>query len=182
MISNLEASVLGLISEGLRYGYELDKVIDERNMRLWTDIAYSSIYYVLKRLEQKDYITSETTKVNGRARKLYTITQKGETEIQEKILELISNYNPLTDPFDLGIGFLGRISHEEAIHGLEEYLKAIDERKHHYEKRLEAIEKSAWPFYITGLVTRHIAMLNTEREWVETFIKDLEAVHKAKVE
>jgi DNA-binding PadR family transcriptional regulator len=182
MISNLEASVLGLISEGFRYGYELDKTIEERNMRQWTDIAYSSIYYVLKRLEQKGFITSETEKVNGRSRKLYTITPKGETEIQEKVLEIISNYNPLTDPFDLGIGFLGRVDHNEAIQGLVKYLESIDKRKQHYEKRLEAIENSDWPFYIKGLVTRHLAMLSTEREWIETFIKDLEAVHKAKVE
>jgi len=83
MISNLEASVLGLICEGFRYGYELEKTIEERNMRHWTEVAFSSIYYVLKRLEKKGLITSGTERVSGRSRKVYSVTPQGKGEMKE---------------------------------------------------------------------------------------------------
>ena len=91
MISNLETSILGLVCEGFSYGYELDKIIDERNMRHWTEIAFSSIYYVLKRLEKKGLITSGSERVSGRTRKIYSVTLQGEATMNEKVRELISS-------------------------------------------------------------------------------------------
>ena len=40
------------------YGYTIEKIIEERGMRHWTDIGFSSIYYVLKRLESRNLIVS----------------------------------------------------------------------------------------------------------------------------
>jgi len=47
-------------------------------------------------------------------------------------------------------------------------------------KRLAVIEGSDWPFHIRGLVTRPLAMLDSERKWVEAYIEDLETHHRAK--
>lgn len=180
MISNLEASILGLICEGFRYGYELDKVIEERNMRHWTEIAFSSIYYVLKRLEKKELIASGNELVSGRSRKVYNITPQGRTEMNEKVKKLISNTHLVPDPFDLGIGNLDKLSHEEIILGLRSYIESIGDREQFFRKRLTVMEDSEWPYHIRGLVTRPLAMLNSERKWVETYIEELEALHSAK--
>lgn len=182
MISDLEASILGLICEGLRYGYELEKIIEERNMRYWTEIAFSSIYYVLKRLEKKGLITSGTERVSGRSRKVYSVTPQGEAAMNEKVLDLISNYHPVTDPFDLGIGNLYRLTHKEVVAGLRSYIGSIGEREQFFRKRLEVMENSEWPIHIRGLVTRPLEMLDAERRWVETYIEDLETLHRCKEE
>ena len=180
MISNLEASVLGLICEGFRYGYELEKTIEERNMRLWTEVAFSSIYYVLKRLEKKGLITSGTERVSGRSRKVYSVTPQGKAEMKEKVRELISNFHPVTDPFDLGIGNLDKLTHAEIVAGLRSYIESLGGQEQFLRERLEVIEGSDWPFHIRGLVTRPLAMLDSEREWVEAYIEDLETLHGAK--
>jgi hypothetical protein len=39
--------VLGLLAEMPRHGYQLEQVIDDRGMREWTEIGFSSIYFVL---------------------------------------------------------------------------------------------------------------------------------------
>lgn len=180
MISNLEASVLGLICEGFRYGYELDKVIEERNMRQWTEIAFSSIYYVLKRLEKKGLINSGTEQVSGRSRKVYSVTAQGEAAMKEKVLELVSSWSPVSDPFDLGIGNLDKITHEAAIAGLRSYLVSLGAQEEFLIKRHEFVKGSEYPFHIRGLVTRPLALLDAKRIWVERFIVELEEHHSAK--
>ena len=85
MISDLEAAILGLICEGHSYGYELEKAIDERNMRNWTEIAFSSIYYVLKRLEKQGLIASTSKNVNGRTRQVYSATPEGTQTMKDKV-------------------------------------------------------------------------------------------------
>jgi DNA-binding PadR family transcriptional regulator len=182
MISNLEASILGLVCEGFRYGYELDKIIDERNMRHWTEIAFSSIYYVLKRLEKKGLITSGSERVSGRARKVYSVTPQGEDAMSEKVRELISSRHQVTDPFDLGIGNLHTLSFEEIIDGLRSYRASLDASEQFYRKRLEVMDESEWPLHIRGLVTRPLAKLDAEKIWIQGYIEGLEAHHEAKEE
>ena len=54
-INEREAAILGLLCENPLYGYTIEKIIEERGMRHWTDIGFSSIYYVLKRLERPEF-------------------------------------------------------------------------------------------------------------------------------
>jgi len=181
MISNLEASVLGLICEGFRYGYEMEKVIEERNMRHWTEIAFSSIYYVLKRLEKKGLITSAAERVSGRSRKVYAVTPQGKEEMKEKVRDLISSHHPVTDPFHLGIGNLYRLTQREIIAGLRSYIESLGEREQSFRNRLAVMENSEWPPHIRGLVTRPLAMLEAERSWVMAYVEELESCCEEKV-
>jgi hypothetical protein len=57
-MTNAELAILGLIVERPRHGYEIEKVIEERGMREWTEVAFSSIYYILRKLEKKNLIHS----------------------------------------------------------------------------------------------------------------------------
>ena len=173
MISDIEASVLGLVCEEFRYGYEIEKIIEERNMRRWTDIAFSSIYYVLKKLEKAGLITSESQSAGGRSRKVYDVTEEGRREMRAKVGHLLSNHAGYKVPFDLGIGFMGRLEKGEALSALEEYLGSLQERRDHYEGRLEAIERSDWPYQIRAICTRPLALLDAEQKWLEGFIVEL---------
>ena len=50
-ISNAELALLSLIVEQPRHAYEIEQVIEERNMRYWTEIGFSSIYRLLSKQE-----------------------------------------------------------------------------------------------------------------------------------
>ena len=43
MMTPAELAVLGLIVEQPRHGYEIEKVIEDRGMREWTEIGFSTI-------------------------------------------------------------------------------------------------------------------------------------------
>ena len=61
-------------------------------MRCWTEIAFSSIYYVLKKLEEKNLVETKIVNESGRARKIYASTETGEAVMKKKVKSLISNY------------------------------------------------------------------------------------------
>ena len=50
-MTNAEFAILSLIVEQPRHGYEIEQVIEERGMRNWTEVGFSSIYYILNKLE-----------------------------------------------------------------------------------------------------------------------------------
>ena len=74
-LSLSEQLILGILSDQDRHGYDIEKVITDRGMRKWTDVGFSSIYYVLERLEAKGLATSSDTQ--GKEKKQYSITDIG---------------------------------------------------------------------------------------------------------
>ena len=70
-----EELILGILAEQPCHGYQIEKLIEERGMRKWTDVGFSSIYYILEKLEKKGLAESVPTK--GKDKKEYKITKSG---------------------------------------------------------------------------------------------------------
>ena len=58
-LTDAEMLVLGLVAEMPRHGYQLEQVIEERGMREWTQIGFSSIYFVLSKLETMKLVAAK---------------------------------------------------------------------------------------------------------------------------
>ncbi|MFL7891509.1 MAG: PadR family transcriptional regulator, partial [Anaerolineales bacterium] len=48
-MTNAELAILSLIAEQPRHGYDIEQAIVARGMRDWTEIGFSSIYYLLNK-------------------------------------------------------------------------------------------------------------------------------------
>jgi len=173
MISDLEAVVLGIICERPSYGYEIEATIQDRNIRLWTDIAFSSIYYVLRRLEDQGYVESRKDEADGRIRKIYNATPAGEEELASKLGDALSTLEKQQSTFNLGVGFMNRLGPEQFLQHMKLRRTAIKRRLDSYREALERIEARGWPFYIRGLYTRPIAILEAEDSWLKGFIEEI---------
>ncbi len=57
-LTNTELAVLGLLAERPKHGYQIEQDIVERGMREWTEIGFSSIYYILNKLEAAGWLSS----------------------------------------------------------------------------------------------------------------------------
>ena len=64
-LTNAELAVLSLIAEKPRHGYEVETVIEERNMREWTEIGFSSIYHILRKLARQDFLIGKQGEKEG---------------------------------------------------------------------------------------------------------------------
>ncbi|MBI5679896.1 MAG: PadR family transcriptional regulator [Methanobacterium sp.] len=173
-ISDLEASIIGLLYEEPQYGYQLEKTIEGWGMRNWTQIGFSSIYYVLNKLEKKELVTSKLEKVAGKpSRKVFTITDLGRQVMKEKLIDILSWNKKQTYPFDLGLAYLNYLDPQETVDCLENYLKSAQGRIKFLESSVKMQEELNAPYYVVALFSRPLASLKTELAWVEEFIEKI---------
>jgi DNA-binding PadR family transcriptional regulator len=174
LISDIEAAILGLLYEKPQYGYQLEKTIEAWGMRNWTPIGFSSIYYVLKKLEKKKLVELKVEKVEGRpSRKVFTITELGRQTMEEKIRYLLSWNKKLISPFDLGVAYLNYLQPPEVIACLESYIKSAEGRIKFLESSVKMQEELSAPYHVVALFSRPLAHLKTEMEWVEKFMEKI---------
>ncbi|MDO5835881.1 MAG: PadR family transcriptional regulator [Methanobacterium sp.] len=174
IISDLEAAILGLLYEEPQYGYQLEKTIEGWGMRNWTQIGFSSIYYVLKKLEKKELVTSKLEKVEGKpSRKVFTITEMGKNSMKEKLTDILSWNKKLINPFDLGLAYLNCLDPEEIIECLENYLESAQGRIKFLESSVKTQEQMGAPYHMVALFSRPLSGLKTEMEWIKDFIEKI---------
>jgi DNA-binding PadR family transcriptional regulator len=175
VISDIEAAILGLLCERSQYGYDLDRTIEERGMRNWTQIGFSSIYYVLKRLEGSGLITSILETVEGKpSRRIYTVTDLGRTAMKEKIVDVLSRCPKLVSPFDLGLANMDMLTREEAVECLTKHVEALNERARFLERAIAESMGRGDPYRVTLLFELPLVHLEAERECIDRLIVRLE--------
>ena len=74
----LDVCVLAAIRDEDSYGYKIIK-----DMKPYLEMSESTLYTILKRLEEGNMLTVRSTEYNGRLRKYYHITAAGKARIEE---------------------------------------------------------------------------------------------------
>lgn len=74
----LDACLLAVLSHGESYGYK----ISQDAFRLM-ELSESTLYPVLRRMEQQGYLTTRNQEHSGRLRKYYAITPSGHSRLIE---------------------------------------------------------------------------------------------------
>ena len=76
------------------YGYEICQLVDQKTASK-IQFTEGAIYPSLHKLQQKGFIASRKTEVNGRTRKYYHITAKGLKECERQLESLSNLYSAL---------------------------------------------------------------------------------------
>ena len=74
----LDVCVLAAIKDEASYGYQIIK-----DMKPYVEISESTLYPILRRLENGNLLTVSSVEHNGRLRKYYFITSLGRKRIEE---------------------------------------------------------------------------------------------------
>ena len=110
MSSDADIVLLSLLAEQPRNGYDLDRVIEQRGYRQWTSLAFSSVYYLLKRLSERGLLEPDEGS-QGR-RTVFRVTEAGRRELRQAagervlapappsagVLPALNAYSRLDDP------------------------------------------------------------------------------------
>jgi DNA-binding PadR family transcriptional regulator len=173
-MTSAELAILSILAERPYHGYEIEEFIETRGLRDWTEIGFSSIYYLLRKLEQDGYIEKEFAKATrGPSRKVYSLTPAGQAAMQAAVCEFLSTPRHLYPPLHLGLANLDAISHSDALSALTLYRDRLEERMEEIEnKRAEHGSRHA---NIDALYDHNLHLLRAEREWVETYIENFAA-------
>jgi DNA-binding PadR family transcriptional regulator len=169
-MTNAELAILSLIAEADRHGYEIEQVIEARGMRDWTNIGFSSIYYILKRLERSGWIESRKQAVVGQGgpRKVYSITTDGKDTFEQSVLEALSTPDRNPDNFQLGLANIDRVPKAETIEALKSHIRALESSADHLRSRREA--QAPLPLHVDGMFGLSLTMIESQLKWMDDFI------------
>jgi len=173
-ISNAELALLSLIAEQPRHAYDIERVIEERNMRSWTEIGFSSIYRILTKLEGSGWLSAEMHPPEGRgpARKVYQLTPAGKKAWQQAALHNLAKPERKYSSFLLGLDNLGALPLEGALAAVQNYLT---DQQSIYDQLNLAVENHPLKddFYIGIFFDYLLTQLASEIKWLETLAEQL---------
>jgi len=172
-MTNAELAILTLVAEQPRHGYEIEQVIQERGMREWTEVGFSSIYYLLKKLERDSLIASRLEEAQqGPARRVYRLTPAGGEALQRGILEALSVPQRGYPSILLGVASLPAVSAPQAAEALRKYRAALIEQQAQLQNKWRG--QQPLPYFVDATFTYGLALLEAEIKWVEGVITRLE--------
>ena len=88
-MATIDLIVLGMLKKGPMGAYDIQKLVEYRDISKWVRVSTQSIYKKALQLEEKGLITAEIVKEGKMPEKaIYTLTEKGEREFERLMLEI----------------------------------------------------------------------------------------------
>lgn len=159
-----ELTVLGLIVEHPRHGYDLEQVIEQRGIRQWTDIGFSSIYYVLAKLEKRGLIEAAEGRSGVKSRRVFQATAEGRQIAADEAVAFIADLQAVLHPVLVGLANLPLVS-ERA------YDEALRSRLIQLEARIASVmeaerSQARLPRPAREVFSYSLSLLEAERSWL----------------
>lgn len=113
-LGNTSYVILGMLRKGPKSGYEIKAQADISTRFFWA-IGYGQIYPELKRLEQAGLIEGATDPDDGRRRRVYSISPRGEEALREWLTRPGELHSELRHEGVLRFFFADALDHEERV-------------------------------------------------------------------
>jgi DNA-binding PadR family transcriptional regulator len=170
-MSNAELAILGLVAQGPKYGYQLEEDIVQYGMREWTEIGFSSIYYVLNKMESAGWLSSEMHNEGERpARKVYRLTGPGWRALHDAVLQRLAGPRPRSGDFDLALANLPALTADEITAALQNYQNTLAVRLAQVMAKREQDARQDMPPHVRALFGHSTHALQAELAWVEEYL------------
>jgi DNA-binding PadR family transcriptional regulator len=169
MMTNAELAILSLVAERPRHGYEIEQVIEERGMRDWTAIGFSSIYHVLNKLERGQLVQARLERGSGRgpARKVYQVLPAGGQALKQGLLEALDKPSASQQEFLLWLANIPLYTAEEVGAAVARYRQRLAARQ--VGLRAKAAAQPRLPPYIQAMFEYSLALVAAELGWLESW-------------
>ena len=173
-LGNKEIAVLGLLSERPMHGYDLEHEIRMRDMRYWTEISMSSVYKILKKLEEKGLINCEVKPTpNNVAQKVYSLTDLGKVRLNGEIYAVFSEFDHHRWDIDLAVSNQNVLTEKQKATSLNAYIRKLKELLTGYGELQKYLEAESCPVHRMGLAIRPQYLYRAEIEWAEAYLKQV---------
>ncbi|WP_409016380.1 PadR family transcriptional regulator [Anaerostipes caccae] len=90
-MATIDLIVLGILKKESLSAYDIQKIVEYRNISKWVKISTPSIYKKVIQLEKKGYMKGDVVKEGNMAEKtVYSLTEAGEKQFEKLMLEIAS--------------------------------------------------------------------------------------------
>ena len=167
-MATIDLIVLGMLKKEPLSAYDIQKLVEYRNISKWVKISTPSIYKKVIQLEGKGLITSHTKKEGKMPEKaVYSLTVAGEKEFEKLMLEIACKPIHLFLDFNAVIVNLESMPKEkqwECMDNIESNLKVL---KEYLEENIVAKENiPGIPFTGMAVLRQQLALAQAIEEWV----------------
>ena len=169
--TNAELAVLSLLAEQPMHGYQIEQTIEARGMREWTEIGFSSIYYILEKLRRRGSVRRRMQSAEGKgpARQVFSLTPAGLEVFRQAALNALTHPSRTFSNFQLGLAAIPLINKINVLEALRAYQVFLQDKKSALEtKRAEF--GSSLPWYAAALFDLDFAQLQCDLDWLKGFI------------
>ncbi|MEO3811186.1 PadR family transcriptional regulator [Sphaerisporangium sp. B11E5] len=159
-----ELIILGLVIERPQHGYDLEQVIERRGIRQWTEIGFSSIYYLLAKLEKRGFLHAPGARAAPKSRRVFHATASGRQVAARGALAFIRELRPVPHLLLVGVSNLSLLPEREYARALRDRLAQVDARI----AAIKAAESAQAPLALPAreVFSYSLSLLEAERSWL----------------
>ena len=176
-ISNVELMLLQIIYQQEEIcGYEIDKLVKERDYREWADIGTTSIYTGLEKLRKKRFVRLRIDKEKrgkGPLPKKFRLKKKGKDVLKDELLKALSYTRERDKKFDLAFSAIGVLKTVEVKGALEKRKHFLLKMSHKLNEKLKSLGGERLPINIKALFKHSLYLIKNEVKFVDNLITDL---------
>ncbi|WP_419025944.1 PadR family transcriptional regulator [Emergencia sp.] len=127
-MATIDLIVLGILKKEALSAYDIQKLVEYRNISKWVKISTPSIYKKVLQLEGKGYIKSDIKEGKMAEKAVYSLTDAGDKEFQRLMLEIAAKPIRIFLDFNAVIVNLTSLSMEEqkvCLASIEDNIKTL---------------------------------------------------------
>lgn len=174
-MATIDLIVLGMLKKEPMGAYDLQKLVEYRNISKWVKISTPSIYKKVIQLEEKGYIVSHTEKEGKMPEKaVYSLTEKGEQEFEKLMVEISRKPVNIFLDFNAVIVNLENMPPENQRECLDNIENSVKQLKTYLEENI-ALKENDTDVPATGMAVlrQQYVLAQAIEEWVESLKKSL---------
>ena len=175
-MATIDLIVLGMLRKESLSAYEIQKLVEYRNISKWVKISTPSIYKKVLQLEEKGFISGRTEREGKMPEKaVYSLTDAGKEEFEKLMIEISCKPINLFLDFNaviVNLESMSKESQKECLENIESNMKVL---KTYLEENM-ALKEKAPDIPITGMAVlrQQFLLAQTIEEWIATLKKELE--------
>lgn len=169
-----QLALLSLLAEKPMHAYEIAQLIEERGMREWTAIGFSSVYYALKKMHLAGWLTQRQaeSEIGGPQRNIYALTPAGYKLWKTAVITAISEPHPGDNPFLIGISAIPLLDHSDTKRALLGYLDILYKKELHLTEKIQSYASHA-PHHVHAMFDYSLKQIRAAIAWVDQWLNTL---------
>ena len=167
-MATIDLIVLGILKKESMSAYDIQKLVEYRNISKWVKISTPSIYKKVIQLEEKGYITSTQVKEGKMPEKaVYTLTDSGKSQFEKLMIEI--SLKPIHIFLDfnaviVNLDSLSRENQQVCLANIENNIKTLKS----YLEENENLKKNAPEIPETGMAVleQQLILIQAIETWI----------------
>lgn len=167
-MATIDLIVLGILKKESMSAYDIQKLVEYRNISKWVKISTPSIYKKVLQLEEKGYITSTQVKEGKMPEKaVYTLTDSGNSQFEKLMIEISLKPIHIFLDFNAVIVNLDSLSRENqkvCLANIEDNIKTLKS----YLEENQNLKKNAPEIPETGMAVleQQLILIQAIETWI----------------